>query len=65
MNEKKLHPHLVIAVFIVEFLAIHPFQDGNGRLSRVITTYLLLRCGYAYVPYSSLEAVIENNKEKK
>jgi Fic family protein len=61
--EKKLHPLLIIAVFIVEFLAIHPFQDGNGRLSRVLTTYLLLKHGYAYVPYSSLEAVIEQSKE--
>jgi Fic family protein len=61
--EKKLHPLLITAVFIVEFLAIHPFQDGNGRLSRVLTTFLLLRIGYAYVPYSSLEAVIEQSKE--
>lgn len=61
--DKKLHPLLVIAVFIVEFLAIHPFQDGNGRLSRILTTYLLLKHGYAYVPYSSLEAVIEQSKE--
>ena len=58
-----LHPILVTAIFVVKFLAIHPFQDGNGRLSRVLTTYLLLRFGYAYVPYSSLEAVIEQNKE--
>ena len=43
-------------------LQIHPFQDGNGRLSRILTTLLLLRSGYAYVPYSSLESVIENNK---
>lgn len=62
-SEKKLHPLLVTAVFVVEFLAIHPFQDGNGRLSRVLTTYLLLKEGYAYVPYSSLEAVIEHSKE--
>lgn len=61
--EKKLHPLLIIAVFIVEFLAIHPFQDGNGRLSRVLTMYLLLKQGYAYVPYCSLEAVIEHSKE--
>jgi len=60
---KALHPLLVTAVFVVELLAIHPFQDGNGRLSRILTTYLLLKCGYAYVPYSSLEAVIENSKE--
>jgi Fic family protein len=63
LTYKKLHPVLVAAIFIVEFLAIHPFQDGNGRLSRVLTTYLLLRSGYAYVSYSSMEAVIEQNKE--
>jgi Fic family protein len=62
-TEKKLHPLLIIALFIVEFLAIHPFQDGNGRLSRVLTTFLLLNYGYVYTPYSSLEAVIENSKE--
>ena len=57
------HPLLVIAVFIVTFLEIHPFQDGNGRLSRILTTLLLLRTGYLYVPYSSLESVIEQSKE--
>ena len=60
---KSLHPLLMIAVFVVVFLEIHPFQDGNGRLSRVLTTLLLLRAGYAYVPYSSLESVIEQSKE--
>lgn len=60
---KELHPLLIICIFIVVFLAIHPFQDGNGRLSRILTTVLLLRAGYAYVPYSSLEAVIEQSKE--
>ena len=59
----RLHPLLRVAVFIVVFLEIHPFQDGNGRLSRVLTTLLLLQAGYAYVPYSSLESVIENSKE--
>ena len=59
----RLHPLLMIAVFVVVFLEIHPFQDGNGRLSRVLTTLLLLQAGYAYVPYSSLESVIENSKE--
>ncbi|WP_175871916.1 Fic family protein [Burkholderia sp. BCC0397] len=58
-----LHPLLIVAVFVVVFLEIHPFQDGNGRLSRVLTTLLLLQAGYAYVPYSSLESVIEMNKE--
>jgi len=57
------HPLLVIAVFVVRFLAIHPFQDGNGRLSRVLTMLLLLRAGYEYVPYSSLERVIEDSKD--
>lgn len=60
---KRLHPLLIVAVFIVTFLEIHPFQDGNGRLSRVLTTLLLLQAGYAYVPYASLESVIENSKE--
>ena len=63
LDEEALHPLLIIAVFIVTFLAIHPFQDGNGRLSRVLTTLLLLRSGYAYVPYASLERVIEENKD--
>lgn len=58
-----LHPLLITGVFVVWFLAIHPFQDGNGRLSRVLTTLLLLRHGYSYVPYASLESVIEENKE--
>jgi len=59
----RLHPVLIVAVFIVTFLEIHPFQDGNGRLSRILTTLLLLQAGYAYVPYSSLESVVEHNKE--
>ena len=59
----ELHPLLVIGIFVATFLAIHPFQDGNGRLSRILTTLLLLRTGYAYVPYGSLESVIEQNKE--
>ena len=62
-SDGRLHPLLVIAVFTVVFLEIHPFQDGNGRLSRILTTLLLLQAGYAYVPYSSLESVIEQSKE--
>jgi Fic family protein len=58
------HVLLVIAAFVVRFLAIHPFQDGNGRLSRALTTLLLLRAGYDYVPYSSLERIIEDNKDE-
>jgi Fic family protein len=63
IEERKLHPLIVVGIFKVVFLPIHPFQDGNGRLSRVITTLMLLRSGYAYVPYSSLESIIEQNKE--
>ncbi|MEO5353135.1 MAG: Fic family protein [Magnetococcus sp. XQGC-1] len=60
---RKTHPLLLIGIFVVVFLEIHPFQDGNGRLSRVLTMLLLLQEGYAYAPYSSLESVIEQNKE--
>lgn len=60
---RRFHPLLIVAVFTVVFLEIHPFQDGNGRLSRILTTLLLLQAGYAYVPYSSLESVIEHSKE--
>ncbi|MGD1108612.1 MAG: DUF977 family protein [Terracidiphilus sp.] len=63
LEARQLHFLLVIAIFIVVFLEIHPFQDGNGRLSRILTTLLLLRAGYAYVPYGSLESVIERSKE--
>jgi Fic family protein len=59
----RLHPLLIIALWVVVFLEIHPFQDGNGHLSRVLTTLLLLQSGYSYVQYSSLESVIEQNKE--
>ena len=59
----RLHPLLIIALCVVVFLEIHPFQDGNGRLSRVLTSLLLLQAGYAYVPFSSLESVIEPSKE--
>ncbi|NLE05082.1 MAG: Fic family protein [Crenarchaeota archaeon] len=63
LQDRFLHPLITIGMFIVHFLAIHPFQDGNGRLSRVLTTLLLLKTGYSYVPYSSMEAIIEDNKE--
>jgi Fic family protein len=62
-KNKLFHSLIITAVFIVHFLAIHPFQDGNGRLSRVLTTLLLLQSGYSYVPYSSIEAIVEENKE--
>ena len=61
-QEKKFHPLLVIGNFLVEFLMIHPFQDGNGRLSRILTNLLLLQQGYSYIPYVSHEKLIEDNK---
>lgn len=59
----KLHPLLLIDIWVVVFLEIHPFQDGNGRPRRVLTTLLLLQAGYAHAPYSSLESVVEQSKE--
>jgi Fic family protein len=61
-QEKKYHPLLIIAGFIVEFLKIHPFQDGNGRLSRILTNLLLLKSGYSFTPYVSHEKLVEDNK---
>ena len=63
-QEKKLHSLLVIANFIFEFLAIHPFDDGNGRLSRALTSLLLLQNGYSYIPYISLEEIIEEKQSE-
>jgi Fic family protein len=63
LEDNFYHPLLAIGIFIVHFLAIHPFQDGNGRLSRALTTMLLLKKGYDYVPYSSIESIIEANKD--
>jgi Fic family protein len=63
LADRAWHPLIVVGLFVVVFLETHPFQDGNGRLSRVLTTLLLLQAGYSYAPYSSLESVIEGNKE--
>ncbi|MFT6332246.1 MAG: Fic family protein [Lentimonas sp.] len=60
---KEMHPLLITGIFIVIFLAIHPFQDGNGRISRIITNLLLLKLGYNYIQYSSLESIVEDNKD--
>lgn len=62
LGMKEAHPLLVIASFLVEFLAIHPFQDGNGRLSRILTNLLMLQAGYAYMPYVSHEKLVEDYK---
>jgi Fic family protein len=62
-QEKTIHPVIVLAVFVYEFLSIHPFQDGNGRLSRLLTTLFLLRQGYEFIQYISFENHIEKNKK--
>ncbi|MDP2923997.1 MAG: Fic family protein [Candidatus Omnitrophota bacterium] len=62
LKESRLHPLLTISNFLVEFLNIHPFQDGNGRLSRILTNLLLLEAGYLYMPYVSHEKLVEDNK---
>jgi Fic family protein len=64
LKNKSLHPLIIIAIFIYEFLSIHPFQDGNGRLSRLFTTALLLQYGYLFVQYISLEHIIEKKKKE-
>lgn len=63
LDTKEIHPLLIIGSFIFEFLSIHPFQDGNGRVSRVLTNLLLLKSGYEYIPYVSHEKLVEDNKE--
>lgn len=62
LKERYLHPVVVIGVFIVHFLSIHPFKDGNGRMSRALTTMLMLQSGYSYMPYASMESIIEASK---
>ena len=64
MAEKRIHPLLIAAVFAAIFLAIRPFKDGNGRLSRILTTLLLLKWGYAHIQFASLESVIEQHRDQ-
>ncbi len=63
LEKEDMHPVLIAATFIYEFLSIHPYQDGNGRLSKLLTTYLLMRQGYAFVQYVSFEHIIEEKKD--
>lgn len=58
------HPLLIISCFVVDFLKIHPFLDGNGRLSRIVTNLLLLQNGYEYMPYVSHEKLVEEGKSE-
>ena len=62
LENKTYHPLLIVGNFLVEFLNIHPFTDGNGRLSRILTNLLLLKSGYLYMPYVSHEKLIEDQK---
>lgn len=63
-TEREVHSLVKIAAFVYEFLSIHPFQDGNGRLSRLISTLLLLNNGYKWIEYVSFEHEIENRKSE-
>ncbi|MDP3352950.1 MAG: Fic family protein [Flavobacteriaceae bacterium] len=63
LEQKRLHPILITSIFVYEFLSIHPYQDGNGRLSRLLTTFLLLKQDYNFVEYVSFEHIIENRKD--
>jgi Fic family protein len=64
LHDEDIHPLLTIADFVIRFLAIHPFQDGNGRLARILTNLMLLRSGYDFVQYSSHERIVETNKDQ-
>ncbi|MCF7833946.1 MAG: Fic family protein [Candidatus Pacebacteria bacterium] len=64
LEENRFHPLLIVANFVVEFLKIHPFQDGNGRLSRILTNLLLLKTGYTFIQYVSHEQIVEHRKDE-
>jgi Fic family protein len=62
LSESFKHPLMLTANFIFEYLAIHPFQDGNGRTSRILTNLMLLQHGYAFTTVASHEKIVEENK---
>jgi len=63
-SETEIHPLVKSAIFSYEFVSIHPFQDGNGRLSRLLATLLLLKNGYKWIQYVSFEHEIESRKSE-
>ena len=64
LQTNDMHPLIIIGAFIYEFLSIHPFQEGNGRLSRLLTTLLLLKNDYPFIQYVSFENQIEKEKQR-
>lgn len=64
MKKKDMHPLMMVATFVYEFLSIHPYQDGNGRLSRLLTSMLLMQQDYKFIQYVSFENVIETRKDE-
>ncbi|GMT45832.1 MAG: cell division protein Fic [bacterium] len=63
-EKREIHSLIIIGNFVYEFLSIHPFQDGNGRLSRLLTTLLLLQNEYLFIQYVSFESLIEQTKKE-
>jgi len=64
MKKRDMHPLVITAGFVYEFLSIHPYKDGNGRLSRLLTTLLLMKLDYQFIQYVSFENVIETRKDE-
>lgn len=64
LEKKEINVILIIATFVYEFLSIHPFHDGNGRLSRILTTLLLVKESYFFVQFVSFEHIIEERKKE-
>lgn len=63
-KKEDIHPVIVVGAFVYEFLSIHPYKDGNGRLSRLLTTLFLIKQGYGFIQYVSLENIIEERKKE-
>lgn len=63
IKKNEIDPLILIPIFILDFLSIHPFTDGNGRMSRLLTLLLLYKNGYIVGKYISIEKIVENTKE--